>query len=221
MKGLNPEELLFVCGDFNCTANDKLDRNHIEPHAAPQKILVQLIETRDIWRSMNQDVRQYTWAHSTEHSISLARLDRIYSVQYQRNIFKVSKIIPVGFSDHSLVFCSVFIKNVKCKSAYWIFNTSLLSDNKFIDNLVFFWETFKQQKKCYASLQQWWDCGKILIKDFCQKYTLNVTRDMAQSMHNLEKEIVALQDVIASKINKKHIDDLKKKKGKVVRPVGS
>ncbi len=44
---------------------------------------------------------------------------------------------------------------------------------------------------------------------------------MAQSMHNLEKEIVALQDVIASKINKKHIDDLKKKKGKVVRPVGS
>ncbi len=30
-------------------------------------------------------------------------------------------------------------------------------------------------------------------KDFCQKYTLNVTRDMAQSMNNLEKEIVALQ----------------------------
>ncbi len=90
LKGLNPEELLFVGGDFNCTANDKLDRNHIEPHAASQKILVQLIETHDlcdIWRSMNQDVRQYTWAHCTEHSISLARLDRIYSVQYQRNIF--------------------------------------------------------------------------------------------------------------------------------------
>lgn len=34
LKGLNPQELLFIGGDFNCTANDKLDRNHIEPHAA-------------------------------------------------------------------------------------------------------------------------------------------------------------------------------------------
>lgn len=89
LKGLNLEELLFIGGDFNCTVNDKLDRNHIEPHIASQKSLTQLIETHDlcdVWRSMNQDVRQYTWAHSTEHSISLARLNRIYSVQYQHNI---------------------------------------------------------------------------------------------------------------------------------------
>ncbi len=126
----------------------------------------------------------------------------------------------MGFSDHSLVLCNVLIKSVKCKSAYWIFNTSLLSDKKCIDNFSFFGETFKQQKECYASLQQWWDCGKILIKDFCQKYTLNVTRDMAQSMNNLEKEIVALQDVIESNRNKKHIDDLKKKKAMLLDLLG-
>lgn len=145
MKDLNPEELLFIGGDFNCTVNDKLDRNHIEPHIASQKSLVQLIETHDlcdIWRNMNQDVRQYTWTHSTEHSISLARLDRIYSVQYQRNLFKFCKIIPVGFSDHSLVLCSVLIKCVKFKSAYWIFNTSLLNAKKFIDDFSFFLESF-------------------------------------------------------------------------------
>ncbi len=117
LQGLNPEELLFIGGDFNCTVNDKLDRNHIEPHIALQKALTQLIETHDlcdIWRSMNQDLRQYTWAHNTEHFISLARLDRIYSVQYQYNVFKFCKIIPVGFSDHSLDLCSVFIKSIKC-----------------------------------------------------------------------------------------------------------
>ena len=70
LKGLKPEELLFIGGDFNCTVNT-LDRNHIEPSIASQKSLIQLIETHDlcdIWRSMNQGVRQYTWAHSTEHS---------------------------------------------------------------------------------------------------------------------------------------------------------
>ncbi len=43
---------------------------------------------------------------------------------------------------------------------------------------------------------------------------------MAQSMNNLEKEIVALQDVIASKRNKKHIDDLKKKKARLLDLLG-
>jgi len=223
LKDLNSEDLLFLGGDFNCTANDKLDRNHIEPHAASQKTLIQLIESHDlcdVWRNMNQDVRQYTWAHSTEHSISLARLDRIYSVQHQRNLFKFCKIIPVGFSDHSLVLCSVLMKCVKYKSAYWIFNSSLLNDKLFLNNFQFFWETFKQQKHFYASLQQWWDCGKILIRDFCQKYTVNVTRDIAQSMKILEAEIIVLQDLVAFKKNKKHIDELKKKKAFLIDLLG-
>lgn len=224
LKDLNPDDMLFIGGDFNCTANSKLDRNHIEPHAASQKILIQLIETHDlcdIWRNMNQDVRQYTWAHSTENYISLARLDRIYSVQHQRNLFKFCKIIPVGFSDHSLVLCSVLFKCVKYKSAYWIFNTSLLNDEKFLENFSFFWKTFKQQKHFYVSLSQWWDCGKVLIRDFCQKYTLNVTRDLAQSMKILETEITVLQDLLASKKNnRKHIDDLKEKKSFLVDLLG-
>lgn len=41
-------------------------------------------------------------------------------------------------------------------------------------------------------------CIKLLIKNFCQKYTLNVTRDTAQSMKTLENEIVVLQDLITS-----------------------
>lgn len=44
MKDLNSEELLFLGGDFNCTVNDKLDRNHLEPHIASQKALTQIIK---------------------------------------------------------------------------------------------------------------------------------------------------------------------------------
>ncbi|XDV54613.1 hypothetical protein PO909_022862 [Leuciscus waleckii] len=223
LKDLNPEDMLFLGGDFNCTANDKLDKNHIEPHAASQKALIQLIEIHDlcdVWRNMNQDVRQYTWAHSTEHTLSLTRRDRIYSVQHQSNLFKFCKIIPVGFSDHSLVLCSVSMKCMKYKSAYWVFNTSLLNDNNFMDSFNFWGENFTQQKHFYASLLQWWDCGKVLIKDFCQKYTVNVTRDIAQSMKTLETEMIVLQDLLASKKNRKHIDGLKGKKAILVDLLG-
>ncbi len=46
--------------------------------------------------------------------------------------------MPVGFSDHSLVLCHIFIANVKVKSAFWHFNTSLLSDLKFKEVFCFF-----------------------------------------------------------------------------------
>lgn len=123
----------------------------------------------------------------------MARLDRFYCFKHQVTAFKSSSIIPVGISDHSLVQCSVFIKNVKCNSAYWHFNVTLLSDNVFKKAFECFWNNYRQTKSEYSSLQQWWDVGKGKIKQLCQQYTLNVTRDMARSMKALETEIVELQ----------------------------
>ena len=40
-----PEEFLFLGGDFNCTQNDELDRNHREPHAASKRAMTQLVAT--------------------------------------------------------------------------------------------------------------------------------------------------------------------------------
>lgn len=51
------------------------------------------------------------------------------------------------FSDHSLVICSAFITNIKSKSAYWHFNTSLLQDNFFKDVFSFFGNSFVLGKR--------------------------------------------------------------------------
>lgn len=91
--------------------------------------------------------------------ISMARLHRFYCFRYHFYIVKKCLIIPVGFSDHCLVLCEVFIANVKIKSAYWHFNASLRN----------FWEIFKRRKNCFNDLRQWWDCGKKEIKALCQQ----------------------------------------------------
>ena len=125
LNGCATEDFLFLGGDFNCTENEVLDRDHAEPHPASQHALRQLVSAYglvDVWRRMHADCRQYTWSHLRESRISSARLDRIYCFKHHFNIYKSCTIIPAVFTDHSLVLCQVFIRNVKPKSAYWHFN---------------------------------------------------------------------------------------------------
>lgn len=209
------EEFMFIGGDFNCTANDTLDRNHKEPHLASQYAIRKLIAEHDlcdVWRNLFKEQRQYTWAQVRENTISMARLDRFYCFKYHFNVIKKCEIVPSGFSDHSLVICSVFITNIKSKSAYWHFNTSLLHDQFFKDVFSFFWKQFSARKNDFSSLQQWWDYGKKEIQQLCRQYTFNVSKDISQSLKTLEIEIVELQNLVESTGNRGHIELLKAKK---------
>ena len=209
------EEFLVIGGDFNCTVNPILDRNHSEPHAASQKQLKKSIETHelsDVWRNFNSNTRQYTWLHSRDGLLSMSRLDRFYCFKHHLSIFRSSEIMPVGFTDHQLVECCIFINNVKCRSAYWHFNTALLSDNGFSKAFTVFWNDFRMTKSSFNSLQQWWDIGKSQIKSLCLQYTLNVSRDLARSIRDLEREMVELQELADSTGERGHVEVFKAKK---------
>lgn len=215
VKVSSDDEYLFLCGDFNCTENPPLDRNHIEPHPASSRRLRQLAaaaDLSDVWRFFNRHRRQYTWSHSKDNHLSLARLDRIYSFKHDLSIFKDCQITPVGFSDHCLVHCSAFIKNVRVRSAYWHFNTALLRDKTFRTAFEFFWLTHRKSKSDFACIQQWWDFGKCQIKQLCQQFTPNVTRDITRSMRHLETQVVELQSLAVSTGNRGLLDSLKSKK---------
>jgi len=101
------EVFLVVGGDFNCVERN-IDRNHVEPHMASRRKLIEMIEENelgDVWRNFNRDVKQYTWTHVCENVLSMARLDRFYVFKHHLSFFVNSSILPVGFSDHSLVVC--------------------------------------------------------------------------------------------------------------------
>lgn len=185
-----PGEFLFLGGDFNCTEDDRLDRNHIEPLMLVMKQLVETHSLSDVWREMHGQNRQYTWVQSRENVISMARLDRFYCFKHHFSVLKGCWILPVGFSDHCMVSCNVFIANLKHRSAYWHFTTALLLDVHFKESFIFFWKVFRTRKEDFISLKQWWDRGKAEIKQFCQEYALNVSRDITKSMRDLEIEIV-------------------------------
>ena len=219
-----PKDYLFLGGDFNCTANDAYDRNHPEPHAPSQKAMQAVIHTHslsDVWRQTHHNTKQYTWVHSRALVLSLARLDRLYCFKHHFSIFKRCSICPVGFSDHSMVLCEVFIKNLKSRSAYWHFNTALLLDAHFREVFIYFWRGFRERKGDFICLKQWWDYGKIQTKQLCQQYTLNVSRDITKSMKDLEIDIVELQSSSQPTENGGCIENLKSKKALLADLLGT
>uniref|UniRef100_A0A3B5R4A8 Reverse transcriptase domain-containing protein n=1 Tax=Xiphophorus maculatus TaxID=8083 RepID=A0A3B5R4A8_XIPMA len=209
------EDYVFIGGDFNCTENDVLDRNHAEPHPAAQHVLRQLVSSHglvDVWRRMHAGSRQYTWSHIKENRIILARLDRIYCFKHLFNVFRTCQIVPVAFTDHSLLLGAVFIRNILPKSAYWHFNSILTHDCSFKEVLCHFWIGFRQKKSDFTCLRQWWDYGKVQIKLLSQQHTVNATRDITGSIRDLEMNIVDLERLSDSTGNREYIEALKSKR---------
>lgn len=210
----NAEDVLLLGGDFNCTELS-CDRNHLEPHMPSRRRLIELINSNDlvdIWRNFHNGQRQYTWCHSYNNMLSQARLDRFYCFRHQLSFLKNCSIFPVGFSDHSLVTCFVFLNSIKPKSAYWHFNSNLLADKHFREVFTNFWTGFRNTKSSYKTLQKWWDCGKTQIKQLCQQYTAYVTKDLTRSIKCLEDDIIELQLFVGQNGDQDHIKNLKSKK---------
>lgn len=91
---------------------------------------------------------------------------------------------------------------------------TLLSDLQFKD--VFNWESFKEQKDQFSSLQEWWDIGKVNIRLLCQQYTLNVTKKINyKEVNKEENEILGNQDYLDYSFMKKlALSDLYKRKAR-------
>ncbi|KAL2096374.1 hypothetical protein ACEWY4_008522 [Coilia grayii] len=210
----DPDDVLLLGGDFNCTEL-LCDRNHVEPHMPSRRRLVELMNSNDlvdVWRNFHHGQRQYTWCHSYDNSLSQARLDRFYCFRHQLSLMKNCSIVPVGLSDHSLVTCFFFLNSIKPRSAYWHFNSNLLVDNHFREVFTYFWKDFRNTKSSYKTLQKWWDCGKTQIKQLCQQYTAYVTKDLTQSMKNLEEDIIELQHLVDQNADLDHRENLRSKK---------
>ena len=153
-----------------------------------------------MWRSKHGNCRQYSWSHARDNYITLARLDRCCIVL----IIICRFLKPVGFSDNFLLVGTVFINWVKPKSVNWHFNIALLNDCTFKKCLIFLWEEWSCRKHEHSSLQ-WRDLGKVQVQQFCVQYNLNVTREAAQSIRNLETSIVELQDLSNSTGDQSHM----------------
>lgn len=129
-----------------------------------------------------------------------ARLDRIYLSQNMRNRILKTAIIPTSISDHKLITVECTLDRTNRKSCYWHFNIKLLEDKNFCEYFNGFWETWKREKNYYEDITQWWEVGKVHIRNFCQQYTSHSSLVVKKNTIDwLEKEVMEIEkDMIES-----------------------
>lgn len=185
--------IIVLGGDFNCTVNPDLDRNHDEPHPSSAKILKKLINDFnlvDLWREAFPGVKQYTWLKANSNHLSGARLDRVYVAKSNRGRFFSSSISPSFLSDHHYLSIVVSVSFSGFSKSHWHFNNRLLQDCTFIHSFNLFWKTWREERCQFQSLSQWWDNGKAQIKSFCQQFTAHSTTALKEKMKILEQDIL-------------------------------
>lgn len=192
--------ITFLAGDFNCTLDYTMDRNHVEPHlnsVETLKTVVQYHNLVDIWREAFPSDRQYTWLKINANTVSGARLDRIYVKMSNRGRFFNSYISPTSLSDHHhYIAVTMSITQNTSYHNYWWFNNRLLQDKSFIEFFIQFWGEWRERKAQYKTLSQWWDIGKVQIQFFCQQYTRNRTVEMREKVNFLEQQLLKLSSSI-------------------------
>ena len=89
-------------------------------------------------------------------------------------MIKDCRIVPVGFTDHALVLCDVIFKEVAPRSAYWHFNSALISDKGCKEVLSFFGVVLEKQKVILRTLGS----GGIMVRfklSFCASSILSMS----------------------------------------------
>lgn len=189
------DRIILVAGDYNCTLDHVLDRNHAEPHPGSADVLRHTLmyhDLVDVWREQFPSVKQYSWIRSSTSVLSGARLDRFYVQQAQRGRFCNSSIAPTFLSDHHFILVTFPFSTTGPQSSHWRFNAKLLQDNSFLSSFEVFWEAWRERKVMYPGRNQWWDIGKRQIQVFCQQYTTNRTDELRRKAKALEEKILSL-----------------------------
>lgn len=142
----NCKGLGLMGGDFNCTLNPTLDKsNQSKSHnLKSSKVLQGLCAESgliDVWRQLNQDVKDYTFFSNVHNSYSSIDYFCIPS-KYMLRV-KECKIDSINISDHARVYLTIYLESGELVSRRWKFDNSLLRDEKFkfknanVDNLLY------------------------------------------------------------------------------------
>ena len=185
------DDPVILGGDFNCTTAPEIDRhNASEPDIRTSRALTDItrrFKLVDAWRYHHGNNTNYTWSRGD----SRARLDRIYINKHMTNRIKYVSIsnASLAFSDHSLVNINISQKQVNNQNPVWCMNTEILEDDEYIALITDFWRSWQKSRTPNTKIQNWWDMGKLKIKQLTQQYCTYKQSNYKKFKTELENEI--------------------------------
>ena len=127
---------ILIAGDLNMALNSELDTynyvrdNNVNARNCVLKIM-QENNMIDVFRSLNGDLRRYTW-RVKRPVVKQARLDYFIASDSLSPYIMQASIAPGYRTDHSMVILTMNLKEAKRGRGFFKFNCSLLTDLEYI-----------------------------------------------------------------------------------------
>ena len=191
---------LILGGDFNCLLDVSLDKSggskiHSHPNALLEiESIMEDLDLVDIWRCKNPSKRTFTW-HQRKPLVQ-CRLD-YFLISYNIVSFvEEVNILPSIKTDHSLITLSLNPHDLDKGRGYWKFNTSLLNDSLYVENVkTLIKETISIHKDNQEMDEQFlWELIKMQIRGLTIQYASQKKRLADQEEKQLNEIILYLHD---------------------------
>ncbi|KAL9978190.1 hypothetical protein ACROYT_G015684 [Oculina patagonica] len=185
--------LLIIGGDFNVHLDAELDNEggRVEKKDSVKNISDIKLEYDlvDIWRIRNPDKRQFTWRQ--KRPWVQRRLDYWLISDCLQDFIEHADIIPSIKSDHSAITLQInAIEDKVCGPSHWVFNSSLLEDDTYIDLICSSLKVWLKEFEDIHDKQLLWDLVKYKIR----QTTISFSKEKAKERRNR-------LDVVESKLN--------------------
>lgn len=192
----------IMLGDFNQVINSCIDRDgplyHTQEFGKKNlEDIFCLFELIDVYRNLFPLTRVFTFENNKRNFKS--RIDRIYiDKTFTENVQKC-EIINKKYSDHKMPFVIIDFNKKKTKAnirnkknLLWKMNTSNLEHSEYQILIIDMLNRRRQRKLNYIDILEWWDAGKILIRQLTQTFSIRQIKiretDLKKVYKKLEKE---------------------------------
>ena len=185
---------IVIGGDWNFVLDKQLDTFGGNPSLKMSSIseltkIMTNFDLCDIYRLRNPDTRRFTYRQNSPKR--LRRLDYFILSNSIQEIVQKTEVLTSVSSDHSPVLVSFNSSPENTTgSAYWKFNSLLLKNPAFLDQMAKEIEILKNSLQNFPP-QEKWELMKYKIRAFCIKFSKNRAKEKREIFTNLEQQIKA------------------------------
>ncbi len=179
---VDPSFPTVLCGDFNMVfdrAHDRFGSSTDDTTRESTSTLTRLFDSCcvvDIWRYLHPTTSSFTWNRRDGHFAS--RIDLVGCPYSWVSSVSSCDILPFSFSDHcAVLFCFTIPDAIPPGPGLWKLNVSVLQDPEYVKLITVFWLNWRRSQNNFASLSDWWELGKLKIKDLTIEYCSKLAKE--------------------------------------------
>ena len=146
------------------------------------------------WRIRNTRAKQFTFTQQHSSGFIQRRLDYLFTSNGLQEFASTSDILTAISTDYSPVLFSVSKEkgNIRRKG-FWKFNSSLIKDQNYINEIKDLIRNFNTKNDCDFSRQLKWGFLQQKIRKFTIHYTKGLVKERKQKISNSESELKNLE----------------------------